>query len=362
MASPRTVAVLGAGFTRAFVPSAPLLIDDYGVSQLLDAFKAFPHAVRVLQSSLKPDGRVNIEDLLTRLDGVLPYDFERGAAPELSLLLTAITEQFRRRIEATRESERDEARLAKFAKYCVDRNVTCVTFNYDDILDEALWKYKRIISTTEDKQYWHPDGGYGFFCKPSRTLVRTADVGMDTTCMYLLKLHGSMNWRIIRGSGRPVAIDGLVHHEEWLPDEDHDEGDEDDDEDEETLTPGMRAAIANHLEREPFIIPPVLVKSSLAHEPILRLIWSRAFEALEQADEVIFLGYSMPTTDIATQFLFREAVNDSANLRVVNYAPTGEVSSELVDSYRKVFPTSSRFTLDFSGIASWVDELSPANT
>src|SRR5436309_1212806 len=40
----KPVFVLGAGFTRAFLPGAPLLRDRYHIDSLLDTFKRFPRA------------------------------------------------------------------------------------------------------------------------------------------------------------------------------------------------------------------------------------------------------------------------------------------------------------------------------
>lgn len=340
------------------MPSAPLLIDDYGVSTILDAFAHFPHASRVLSSSVLPDGRINVEALLTRLDGVLPYDIEQGAAPELSLLLTEIMNRFRERVAEARLAERDQLGLRKFAKWCVDKSLTCVTFNYDDIFDEALWKYKAVLGV-EPEGYWHPDGGYGFFCRPSTTLIREGGIQgvvMDTTCMLLLKLHGSLNWRIRRGCSRPLAIDDVVHDEEWLPGSDDFGAFECD-----VVTPDVvlrqRAVISDHLERNAFIVPPVLIKGSLVDEPILRLIWSSAFNVLRSAETVFFLGYSMPPTDIASQHLFREAIDARAQIHVVNYTADGKPDEELISSYRRVFPDLPVSAFRFSGIVPWVDEV-----
>lgn len=61
--------------------------------------------------------------------------------------------------------------------------------------------------------------------------------------------------------------------------------------------------IESHLEREAFIVPPVLAKSSLVEQPILRLIWSPAFKKLETAKNVFFGGYSFPVTDLAAFFV-----------------------------------------------------------
>ena len=101
---------------------------------------------------------------------------------------------------------------------------------------------------------------------------------MDTTSMELLKLHGSLNWRVRRGHLAPYTMDAIVHHEAWLPVE------------EQPGQPG-NAAIEDHLEPEPFIVPPVLAKTDLGEQPTLRLVWHKAFNALRSAQKVVFVGY-----------------------------------------------------------------------
>ncbi len=87
-----TVYVLGAGFTKAFLPDAPLLKDHYGTAQLAETFERFSYSSRPidLERNRLGDGRIDIERLLSRLDGKMPYDFERGVTTELNLLRTAV--------------------------------------------------------------------------------------------------------------------------------------------------------------------------------------------------------------------------------------------------------------------------------
>src|SRR5712691_11276920 len=94
---PQTVFVLGAGFTKAFLPHAPLLEDDYAVD--LEKFKHFPLARRILELEIERNssGSINIERLMTRLDSLMPYDPE-GADQELGLLLSEVNNAFVTRI------------------------------------------------------------------------------------------------------------------------------------------------------------------------------------------------------------------------------------------------------------------------
>jgi len=342
----KKIFVIGAGFTRAFLPKAPLLTDDLYADLLAKKFEAFPHATSILESerSKNHNREINIERLMTRLDGLMPYDFEEGANEELGLLLSEVKRCFVRRLDEAKNGPLHNAELAAFARYCVENKITCITFNYDDVLDKALWEVERAVHGASPP-YWHPDGGYGFFCKPSVICVRNVDVFMDPASNLLLKLHGSMNWRILRGHTQPYAVDAVVHDEPWLP-------------------PIMAheydlKSIAKHLESEPFIVPPVLIKSALVEQPILRVVWSLAYAAMSRAEEVIFVGYSLPLTDIAASFLFGEGLQNCpvSQIRVVNLAEEEAAKETLRDAYRKVFPEISDEQFDYRGALDWSRDL-----
>lgn len=90
--SQRIVFVLGAGFTKAFAPKAPLMVDHYDVDSILKEFADFQHARRILELELNKnsDGKINIERLMTRLHSGMPYDFKNAANEEIPLLLSKI--------------------------------------------------------------------------------------------------------------------------------------------------------------------------------------------------------------------------------------------------------------------------------
>lgn len=348
----KTVFVLGAGFTRAFCPAAPLLTDDYDLDALCEKFKEFPRAVELLELAQQdtPSGKVNLERLMTRLDGGMPYDSEQGVEPELRLLLSEVKREFVGRLQQTGSPDPSKKEvLASLARFCIDNRVTCVTFNYDDVLDEAL---HQVHSATLGRAtilpgflHWHPDGGYGFLCKPSAELVGGYDTGMGGMAMLLLKLHGSVNWWLARGSMPPYAIHEIVHHESWSW---HVE-----------RSPRELQNIEYHLGPESFIVPPVLTKSTLVEQPILRLVWSRAYGQLREADAVVFVGYSLPLTDMAASFLFRETLReiDVSRINVVTLAEDEHVKRNLVQAYTEVFPAISEQQFDFRGALAWAREL-----
>lgn len=344
-----TVFVLGAGFTKAFLPQAPLLVDDYGGAELRRRFAEFPDASRLLDLELSHSdhgpGQINLERLMTRLAGGMPYDFGSGADKSLAVLQVALQQAFVCRLERARNAGGGRpGELWLFAARCLAHRINCITFNYDDLLDESLWCVER---TSNEEYGWSPDWGYGFPCRSSHSMLKGPYYvpGGPGRCL-LLKLHGSVNWRTGLGRPRPIAVDGVMHHERWF------------------RPPGAQSTpeqVEGLLETEPLMVPPILAKTDLVDQPILRLIWTRALEVLRLAKRVVFVGYSMPVTDMAAGFLFREGLDHldaKSAITIVDYAVDADDRQRnleaLLTAYRHVFPGIRPEQFDFSGGAAWV--------
>lgn len=336
-ARPRRVYVTGAGFTRAFVRGAPLLVGDFENDRLVDAVRSLPAASRLFEAERNrhSDGFIDIERLMTRLHELMPYDNRHGSAHEFAFLLAELKRAFLRTIQrALGDVEvQPESDVVAFARHCVDTNATCVTFNYDDLLDAAL-------TAAGD---WNPYWGYGFFCRPSADTVSDVSHGSNLSDLLLLKLHGSVNWWPRLGYAKPFALDAIVHHHSrqrisWLS------------------TPYGRAVVARHLEPEPVIVPPVLSKSDLVAQPVLRLVWSLAYEHLSTAEAVTFIGYSFPTTDTAARVLFAEALADLPPdaVTVVGLETDESGVAALKTRYRDVLGAIPDDCFSLDGALDWV--------
>lgn len=341
------VYVLGAGFTRAFVPKAPLLVDDYGIPDLRQRFDSFSHAAAILDDALAEcsGGYVDLERLMTRLSG-MPYDAV-DARREFALLETALRQSLVERLREAKKGKVDWEKLKAFARLARKDKASIVTFNYDDVLDEALWRDAEtpIENQPPDLHAWHPDGGYGFYCRPSSVCVADSPMYMNETHSLVLKLHGSINWRSRLGEGTPRGPAGILHHEEWL-------------------SPRVRfqqpdySRIESHLEPDPFIVPPVLVKAELAVHPVLSVVWTLAYERLKAAKTVVFIGYSLPVTDLASRTLFGETIRDQASrsVQIVNFAPSEKDKNRVKKSYRSLFGNDlPDANFDFAGASAWIE-------
>ncbi len=339
----KIVFVLGAGFTRAFLPGAPLLTDDYGGADLARRLQGYPHARRILLQEMARhgDGRLNIEHLLTRLDGGMPYDPDREAAAEVALLAAELMQALVRRIEGAKGGTLHRAELMAFARRCLRDRATCVTFNYDDILDRALYEAGgEPVGASEHR--WHPDTGYGFVCPSAAALVHAGAVRTTPAPILLLKLHGSLNWRLKLGAPASSAVDAVVHHEEWSADPPRPHG----------ITPEH---VERHLAPGRVIAAPLLTTTAVAERPILGRLWTLAYRALAEAERVVFLGYSLPPADLAAAFLFQEACGDlrPAQLQVVTLAPSEALRCGARAAYRRVFPHLPDAQFVFQDARDW---------
>ena len=331
------VVVTGAGFTRAFVPSAPLLVDDFNNDALEDEVHGLPYASRLLdwERSLHPSGHIDIERLMTRLDALMPFDYDENAgnaANEYGFFLSELKRAFLDRLYEARKGDIHHEELKRFAEHCETNGCCCITFDYDNFRDEAL----------AQTGSWNPYWGYGFFCRSSLDTIASFAELETHSVLRLLKLHRSINWRPNLGYGSPVAIDSITHYHDWA---------------------GIslrHPQVGGHLELEPVMVPPVLSKSSLVEQPVLRLFWSQAFASLETAHEVTFIGYSFPTTDMAARTLFSEALKDlpGDDINVVNLSREDSEAEITRRRYRSVLGDIPDEQFHFDGALEWIRGLS----
>ena len=247
------VLVTGAGFTRALAPRAPLLIDDFNNDALADKVRGLPNASRLLEWERiqHSRGHINIERLMTRLDALMPYDYAPqadNAVNEYALLLSELKRAFLARLHKARQHMIHHAELNRFARYCTGNGSCCITFNYDDLLDEALASYARV------------EFRMGIWILLSSSFNSPTTLAHSPNSFQLLKLHGSVNWRPKLGHSGPVAVDAITHHHDWSGLMTH--------------SPDIAGQIADQLEPESVIVPPVLTKTSLcgAARPAYRLV------------------------------------------------------------------------------------------
>jgi hypothetical protein len=186
---------------------------------------------------------------------------------------------------------------------------TLITFNWDTLLDRALW----------DSGHWQPDTGYGIaFGYVLDGKWRRTPRKVKKSRLRLFKLHGSTNWLIpytawdFRDGCRKMIFRPETEHvpvcyfrcESDLPSY------------QELYTPqGMfcYGFPPNHPEFEahgclyPMIVPPSRTKYYSDLPDVLPVLWQEAWERMRRADEIVIIGYSFPETDLMSWELMEEA-------------------------------------------------------
>ncbi len=146
---------------------------------------------------------------------------------------------------------------------------TIITLNYDTMVDSALYR-----------RGWNPKTGYAITGDTKRKVSWAAPRFVPPLNVDLLKLHGSMNW-FVRGSdsnlkkifdSKPVKITA-------------------------PRSKGMKGFIRQ-------IAPPIYGK--IFEHPHWQRLWTKAFEALREADVIVVVGCSLIDTDFHLRALLSQ--------------------------------------------------------
>ena len=73
---------------------------------------------------------------------------------------------------------------------------------------------------------------------------------------------------------------------------------------------------------QPFIVPPTATKSAYYSNLRTRWLWTQAAQALNEAERISLLGYSIPPADLVMSGMLAAAVHGHCvDLKVVNLKP-----------------------------------------
>jgi len=251
---------------------------------------------------------------------------------------------------------------------------TVITLNYDLFLELALlcWKKRQgkygvswgtqfyefffdngleeVPGNPENyaRDYFEKQGGVEYFYKVKKStekengnvrkkeaesnykrfLKEYRNLKNSNNWVHILKLHGSLNWGICESCNKLLlmmlepfdeAKSIILRNKEY-----------------------NEAFKRNYLccdqpKLKPLLVPPTFFKDY--DHKILAGLWSNARKRLEEANSIIFLGYSLPGLDLKIQHLFKKAkINRNGNpweeVLVVNKSARDE---ELIDRYKEVF-------------------------
>ena len=351
----KTVYFLGAGATRADYPHIPLM-DDL-LHEIVSSRSAEGPLLEFLGEIFGRQGvrcetnvqaRPRIDDVFTMIDACLS-----GRAPSPAGRSREQLIEIRRHLIASigqviaRNINDGHARVAtRFAKHLPESCSTIISTNYDIVMDNALLERrpKNVNYGVPIRQAVHRvnallEGRFDeiHHYRPipdSQEVVRRGGIP-------LMKLNGSLNWlycprcdevdiTLLQSKGAVGILD------------------------EPELGRCSRAECTSPYE-------PVLVGPSLEQRyehRVLRDTWSRAERALQTADRLVMIGYSMPDADyLIRAMLARTFANRSHDVTVVTMGKTDLDQPLLEQRYRRVF---SECTFESEGFAKFVDRMAEA--
>ena len=279
------VFLLGSGFSKAIDSRMPTL------SELsADVYESMAHA---WDEAWGRDLRDNVELLLTYLGTQAPW----ARAPERYYALGMYHDVRDVVIHMLREAQAgvlsDKTALPDWLvdliRFWHDNQSTVITFNYDVLVEQAFSESVQV--EVHQQQYRaHPSMLYPVPVTPATARAGGALAPSDLDTFSLLKLHGSLSW-YYSGTEAPPGdnVYSLVDEGWGAPRRDRDHW---------------------VVDKEPLVVPPLLEKSAFYANDLLRKQWQMAREAIQTADHVTCIGYSLPPTDLTVRFLLSTATSD----------------------------------------------------
>jgi hypothetical protein len=197
--------------------------------------------------------------------------------------------------------------------------LTIITFNHDLLIENEIFKRARLrprwcitesYGSFGDNLTPLPGDGYEFPVHDDRVCDHTRPI-------YLLKLHGSLNW-IVRIHGRQPTVNDLSGAGRLR----------------DVFLDCARVIERPLLTRPgqgrgrktwnswPVVVPPIYAKHALISH--LKAAWDDARAAVAAADTLIFFGYSLPQLDIEAEKMIQRGLTRNRRLQwidVVNPDP-----------------------------------------
>lgn len=306
----RDVVILGAGFSKAVNDAFPVLAElakcvvrhlegsaAPSAEHLVDELRQVVAASQDTRTEedLRPE--VDFEGWLSRLAVEQPHLSEPENYERRALFARAATAIRQVLLDAENKAFVPTNGLPLWPSELIRlldiRRATVITMNYDTIIERlaptVIWPW---AGTAVSAGYGRFDRLYPadlFRDLPPTTPKPPTEIDenppghgrpiprLAPDTLRLIKLHGSLDWF---ASPNDSAGATLTRWEQA-----------------ETATAHNPESPAGPPGRAPFLVPPDANKSPYFNNPLLREMWSQARRALERAEKVMLVGYSLPATD-----------------------------------------------------------------
>src|SRR5664279_2590872 len=332
----KTVYVMGAGATRAVAPKVPLTADllpgilesaDQAICRFLYDFYRFSSV-----EELPP-----LEDVLSQIDFAInenrplssQYSVQhmRELRENLIFNICAI-------IRGGKDINFDAAAgtVEGFIRH-LPPDDCIVSMNYDLVTDIAIrrasdWKYV----------------DYGYPVRQAVSHHDNADAIDALSATTLYKLHGSLNWLFCPLCRAVDFIDGRANGEHYIFDSGKHK---------------IEHCSVCNVPYEPVIITPSFLKSY--DNLYISYVWRQAEMKLAEADQIVFIGYSMPDADMILRCMFRRAYfthlqlsGQRSIIRVIDYDPNYDPAkpNDVYGRYKHLF---GEISYDHTGFIPYIN-------
>lgn len=186
--------------------------------------------------------------------------------------------------------------------------VTVITFNQDLIIENVLDYLRPSVGEWCLQSLYGESGFVEVRAKGANVFPLHVSGCEHYARVRLLKLHGSMNWGLASKDSKAAA-------EELFPTTEMPVYVHDGREISGTVRRVGSGSKARYLH--PLVVPPIYDKHRITRLPLIDAQWSKARAALETADRILLVGYSMPDADILAQQLLRRAFAANDGVQVV---------------------------------------------
>jgi hypothetical protein len=330
------VFLLGAGFSKWFHPSMPLLKD------LTDLILNEPTlADRIDKLGLMPvcKSAAGIEALLSHTSIAYPWKSQAEVFEELALYELAVYQiaDYLNKLMYVLPADLPDAARRIFEFWKEHRSVV-LTFNYDTIVENGLSKLQQASWSV----YWrlpakliaqrgeqHPFGVLGGL--EDEVILRS--LAEPDNYPTILKLHGSHNWLIPDGS---VGADEIYYYRRHIE-------------------AGQSFRLTG---LKPFIIPPSVDKSTLTKPNLISKMWLMARNFIETCDRLFIIGYSLPVSDTYVNLFLSKSLRSHTEVILVNNDDSDEFSSRLSNQLAGRVDRGASFLGDRS-VDRFIDWLAP---
>lgn len=296
---------------------------------------------RLREQLYSSDIKISLEDVFTLFDKsinqkehILNYTYSEIDKLQHSILRLFIY-YFSKRVNEHDYNNSDYLQIINYIGKNKD-SISLITTNWDILLEEYLSRNNIQYSYKFNSAYVLDEDGDVF----DKELL-------DNKKISYIKLHGSINWFRCLSCGT-LQIYNTASCGNYLFD----------DEKQEKCLKCGQVSVGEEVQIKPEIITPTMIKSITGQ--LYNNLWQNAAYELQQAEKIIFCGYSLPMADYEFRYLLKKNIQVNTEIDVVLYHdddPNKSGVTQLANflpekRYRDLFP-NNRCSFFYGGFGEY---------